>query len=740
MDEKVQARMSEANSRESWVDQYLPRTDGAAIDRTGNLISLETIRGLAFRQRNLLIGVILAVLVLSLVATLMTKPVYQASATVQVDSSQANIVEGQDLEPAMRGGEFSRYMSTQGAVIMSKRMAYQVVDTLKLADNDELLGDAATTRPANLSDEKWKARRREIAAAILKGGVSVVVPDDIRILTISFKSENPRLAASIANAYVDNFVLEDTRRGIEISTYAQNYLTTQIREIGNKLQNAEMAANAYAKANGIIATTAPAAGDTNGASPPATITVATLGTVSGTYTETRNRRIAAEQRWRNAQGLAASQLPEVQANNAIQALVAERSKVAAQISELRQRYGENYPQVSEARATLTSLDSQITRLSTDVKNSIRDQYQLALRQEEALSGELKKVSGDTLDEQDRRVRYNLLDREAAALRTQLAALLDRYNQVAAAANIQQGAITKVDDASVPGAPISPNLTKNLLAAMVVGIGLAVALAVLRDSLDDRLRSVDDVERKLGTPLLGFTPNVESMDVEAQVADPFSALMESYSSLRTSLDFAQSGDNRVLMVTSSQPSEGKTLTATVLARKYAELGHKTLLIDADLRKPTVSAMFGATKRPTQGFVEVLLGDIDLQSALIKGTIDNLSVLPVGSIPHNPVEILSSPRLAEFIQKCRGDYALIMIDSAPVMGLADAPLVSRLVDGVVFIVEANRSNFGQTKTALRRLRSVGANVLGVVLTKYRSAEAGLSYDYHYNYYSYGHGKKD
>ncbi|WP_197274464.1 polysaccharide biosynthesis tyrosine autokinase [Novosphingobium sp. AAP83] len=732
--------MSEANSRESWVDQYLPRTDGAAIDRTGNLISLETIRGLAFRQRNLLIGVILAVLVLSLVATLMTKPVYQASATVQVDSSQANIVEGQDLEPAMRGGEFSRYMSTQGAVIMSKRMAYQVVDTLKLADNDELLGDAATTRPANLSDEKWKARRREIAAAILKGGVSVVVPDDIRILTISFKSENPRLAASIANAYVDNFVLEDTRRGIEISTYAQNYLTTQIREIGNKLQNAEMAANAYAKANGIIATTAPAAGDTNGASPPATITVATLGTVSGTYTETRNRRIAAEQRWRNAQGLAASQLPEVQANNAIQALVAERSKVAAQISELRQRYGENYPQVSEARATLTSLDSQITRLSTDVKNSIRDQYQLALRQEEALSGELKKVSGDTLDEQDRRVRYNLLDREAAALRTQLAALLDRYNQVAAAANIQQGAITKVDDASVPGAPISPNLTKNLLAAMVVGIGLAVALAVLRDSLDDRLRSVDDVERKLGTPLLGFTPNVESMDVEAQVADPFSALMESYSSLRTSLDFAQSGDNRVLMVTSSQPSEGKTLTATVLARKYAELGHKTLLIDADLRKPTVSAMFGATKRPTQGFVEVLLGDIDLQSALIKGTIDNLSVLPVGSIPHNPVEILSSPRLAEFIQKCRGDYALIMIDSAPVMGLADAPLVSRLVDGVVFIVEANRSNFGQTKTALRRLRSVGANVLGVVLTKYRSAEAGLSYDYHYNYYSYGHGKKD
>lgn len=731
--------MVEANSRGSWADQYFVGTDNAAQERPASIVNLAMLRGLLFRQRIVLIGVTLTAIVIGLVSTLLTKPIYSASATVQVDPQQANIVEGQDLAPTIGGNDVDRYLNTQGAVIMSKRMAYQVADTLNLADNDELLGEAASTRPSNVSEKQWQERRREIAASILKGGVSVDVPDDVRILTISFQSENPRLAASIANAYVDNFMLEDTRKGVEISTYAQKYLKTQIDDIGKKLQGAEMAANAYAKANGIIATTAPTGGGTDGASPPATITVANLSTVSGNYTETRGRRIAAEQRWRTVAGVPASQLPEVQMNNAIQTLIGERSKIAAQVAELRQRYGESYPQVREARATLNSLDSQITRLSNDVKNSIRDQYLLAVRQEDALSGELKKVSGETLDEQDRRVRYNLLDREAAALRTQLAALLDRYNQVAAAANIKQGSITKVDDASVPGAPVSPNLIKNLVVALIAGFGVAIALAVLRDAFDDRLRSAEDVERKLSTPLLGFTPFVADEDVATQAADPFSALMEAYSSLRTSVDFALAGDNRVLMVTSSQPSEGKTLTTSVLARKYAQLGINTLLIDADLRKPTVAAMFGASKRPKQGFAEVILGDVDMESALIKDNIPNLSVLPVGTIPLNPVEILSSPRLEEFIEKCRHDYSLILIDTAPVMGLADAPLVSRLVDGVIFIVEANRSNFGQTKTALRRLRTAGANVLGVILTKYRAAEAGLSYDYHYSYYAYGNSEK-
>lgn len=733
--------MIDAQNRGSWSDQYLPGHEVPHEETTGGLISLATIRGLLFRQRIILIGVTAAALVIGLTITLLMRPVYEAGATVRVDPTGVNIVEGQDLAPTPNSNEINRYMNTLGSVIQSKNMAYRVVDELKLDANDEFLGEAfANGRPSGTTAKQWAYARREAAAGIAQGGVSVDIPSDNRIITIKFRSGNPRFASLVANGYADAFVQDDIRRGLETNLYARNYLQDQIRTIGTKLQAAEMKANAYAKQNRIVGSSlaAPASDKEGGAGPGGTITVANLASINSTYTKLRADRIAAEQRWRAIANTPATQLPEVQQNATIQALQTDRSKLVTQLAEMRQRYGSNYPQVREAKAQVDSLDAQITRISTEIKNGIRDQYQIALRQEQGLSGELQQVADETLDEQDRRVQYNILDREANALRTQLATLLERYNQLAAAANVDSGAVTKLDGAPTPNQPVSPNLVKNMLAALLLGTGLAIGVAVLREAFDDRLRSSEDVERKLGTPMLGFTPHLTSEEIAEQIQDPFSSLMEAYSSLRTSIDFAVAGEHRVLQVTSSQPSEGKSLTSSVLARKYAQLGRRTLLIDADLRKPTINHLFG-TKRSSVGFAEVLLGDVDLDRALLDGTPENLDVLPVGSIPASPVELLSSQRLADFLARCRGLYDLVIVDSSPVMGLADAPLISNHVDGVIFIVEANRSHFGQAKTALRRLRSAGANVAGAVLTKYRSAEAGLSYDYVYNYYSYGNDPK-
>jgi capsular exopolysaccharide synthesis family protein len=142
-----------------------------------------------------------------------------------------------------------------------------------------------------------------------------------------------------------------------------------------------------------------------------------------------------------------------------------------------------------------------------------------------------------------------------------------------------------------------------------------------------------------------------------------------------------------------------------------------------------------EKPKVGTVEVLLGHVDLQSAVIKGVHENLEILPVGSITPNPTELLASHQMREFIEKCREEYALVLIDTSPVMGIADAPLISRMVDATIFVVEANKVQFGQARSAIRRVRSAGGNVLGVILTKYRSLEAGESYDYQYGYYQYG-----
>lgn len=729
-----------ASSRASWTDQYLPGAGESDHSQPSSLINLSMIRGLLFRQRIILIGVITTALVLGLILTLLTKPIYQSTATVRIDPDGANIVQGQDLAPTIATNEIDRYMKTQGSVIMSQRMAYQVVDSLKLEQNPEFLGEvAAEGRPAGITDKQWREELRDEAADMVQSGVSVDIPIDNRVIAINYRSGSPLLARMIADSYADNFVQADVRRALEANVYAQKYLQEQIVEISSKLQEAERAANTYAKANRIVSNPLGApTGDPKDAAPAGpTITVANLASVNGNYTQARAQRIAAEQRWAAVAAIPAAQLPEVQQNSAVQDLYSERGKVVTQLSELRQRYGDNYPQVKELKARVASLDSQIGKMSADIKNGIRDLFVIAQRQEQALSNELNKVSDQTLDEQDRRVQFNLLDRQAGALRTQLASLLERYNQISSAANVRSGSISKLDAATQPGGPVTPNLIKNMLVALILGVGVAVVLAVLREAFDDRLRSSDDVERKLGTPLLGFTPYVPDDEVKEQADDPFSALMEAYSSLRTSIDFAITGSNRVIQVTSSQPSEGKSLTTSVIAKKYAQLGRKTLLIDADLRKPTIANLFGS-KRSSTGFAEVLLGDVSLADALLKNTPENLDVLPIGSIPSNPVELLSSQLLGDFIAKCRNDYSVIIIDSSPVMGLADAPLISRHVDGVVFIVEANRSQFGQTKSAIRRLRNAGARIAGVVLTKYRSAEAGLSYDYMYNYYSYGGGK--
>lgn len=731
--------MTNATYSRSPAEQAL-LDDGETGGSLSSLLNLNMIRGILYRQRYMLLGIIGLALVGALVVTLLTRPMYSASSTVQIEPFSAYIFEGQSISPDVPVNEIDRYMKTQATVITSRRIAYRVVDARKLAEREDFIGELATQRPEGMNDSQWKNARREAAAAQVSAGTEVTIPMENRVITISYTSPSPTIAAELANAVTDAFVQEDLRRSIETNAYAQGYLKGEINKLQARLQQAEEATNSYAKINGIVAQAPVVSQGTQSQDSVAqTVTIATLASVNDTYTATRAKRIAAEQRWMAVANVPATQLPEVQQNNAIQTMVSDRSKAVTEVSQLRQRYGDSYPRLRELNAQVASLTSQINRAATEVKNAIRDEYMIAQRQEQALEAELNKVSGKTLDEQDRRVRYNMLDREASALRTQLGALLTRFNEISAAANLKSGSSTKLDAAQVPDGPVSPSLPKNMLIGLFLGAALAIAVAILREAFDDRLRTTEDVERKLGLPLLGYTPDISDRDIAEEVTDPFSVLMEAYSSIRTSIDFAVPGKNRVLQITSSEPSEGKSLTAATIARKYAQLGRRTLLIDADLRKPSLFALFGTT-RPKVGFVEVLLGDVRFEDALIKGTPENLDVLPVAQSKVNPVELLSSQVLVDFVERYRQEYPLIIFDSVPVMGLADAPLLARLADATVFIVEANRAHFGQAKTAIRRLLGAGAKIAGVVLTKYRAADAGMSYDYHYQYYAYGERSKN
>jgi capsular exopolysaccharide synthesis family protein len=323
------------------------------------------------------------------------------------------------------------------------------------------------------------------------------------------------------------------------------------------------------------------------------------------------------------------------------------------------------------------------------------------------------------------------------LRGQLSSLLDRYNSISTAANVQTGQISILDNAVVPRSAVSPDILQNMLLAIVLGFAAAGGLALVREIFVDQFRRPEDITDRLGIPVLGLTPHVKSEDLERQEANQFSSLMESYASIRSTIDFTVPRNGAVVQLTSSQASEGKSTTALILAELFARLGRRTLLIDCDLRKPSIVKLLDA-EAGKNGIAEVLLGHATLEETLIKGVHENLQILPVAGIPPNPVELLSSVHFREFLEAQRKEYSIILIDSCPVLGLADAPQIAQHVDATIFVIEANHTSFAQAKTALQRLTHVGANVVGAIFTKYRALEAGSDYAYQYQYYQYGADK--
>lgn len=727
--------MAPANGedRVDLIDRYIAANRDDALHGQGGLIDIAMIRGILYRQKWTISTCVILALLAGVVITLMQTPIYEAQATVRVDPSGNYILDGQDIAPGVHINEYERYVETLGSVVLSRKMAETVTADLKLADRKGFLSDEfEDSRPPNISDARWQAQREAAATDAASSGVDVDVPFDDRIMTISYRSVDANAAALLANGYAQAFLKEDTKRSIEANDYALEYLSEQIADIRNKLQAAEVASNAYARENALVGSMPSVSSD--GDSGGITITNETLSSVNSSFTQARAKRIEAEQRWRAVSETPASQLPEVQNNAVVQTLLSDKAKTEAELANLRERYDEGYPEIQELKARIASLGRQISTTSSDIKNSIRNEYRIALRQEQGLEGELDRVSDDALAEKDRQVRFDLLERDAAALRDQLAALLARYNEVSTAANVQAGSITLLDPALVPRGPVSPSLFRNLFIALILGGGLAVMLGLLREAMDDRLRALDDVQRKLGLSLIGHTPHVPSGDFGEDTSNPFSALTESYASIRSTIDYIVPRDQQTLQFTSSQASEGKTTSAVMVAEQWAKLGRRTLLVDADLRRPSVHKHWGV-HRPEKGFVDVLLGNASLQEALLPGTSENLDVLCISKPPPNPVELLSSAAIAEFIAKYRHEYSRIIFDSSPVMGIADAPLLSNSVNATIFVAEANRVHGGQAKAAVQRLRDVGANTVGVILTKFKALEAGQGYGSEYRYYTYG-----
>jgi capsular exopolysaccharide synthesis family protein len=380
-------------------------------------------------------------------------------------------------------------------------------------------------------------------------------------------------------------------------------------------------------------------------------------------------------------------------------------------------------------------EAQLADVGSSIKRSVYLDDQAALDREKALQRQVDQLRSAALTEQDQGVQYNVLKRVAETNRSLYDTLLKRYNELNATAGATSNNISLVDRAEVPREPATPNLPLNMALAMLIGLFLAGGLVFVREQYDDTIRLPEDVETKLGLTLLGLIPRSEESEVAIAGHSDISDIGEAYRSLVANLRFATpSGLPRSIVVTSAEAAEGKSTSSQAIAFNLARLGNKVLLIDGDLRRPTLHNRLD--EMPAQGLTEVLAGQTPLDEAVYPSELATLFYLTAVPLPSDPSLVLASPRLASLIEEACDKYDVVVIDSPPVLGLSDAPSLAANVDALIMVIDGSRSHRGAVKASLRRLEIVHANIVGAILTKFDAKEAGANYNYYASgYYTYG-----
>lgn len=684
-----------------------------------------------FFKRRLIIAAITAFCVgLGILIAMLTRLEYAATVTVQVARETANVLNMQGVDSDEGANPWDQeFYQTQYALLKSRSLSEAVVRDLGLADNYLFLADFDES---GVEEAKKMPRDERFAeATIIVNGNTIVAPvRESSIIDVRYASPNPAMAATIANSIAENFVQSNLTRRFEAAAYARQFIQNRLNQVRARLEESERKAVEYATREGLIKI------ETGVSGVQQSLVNRDLAQLSEALVEARANRVAAEAQYRSGTGgsIAAQSLT----NNAINELRRERAELTGQLSKLQSDFGPEYPTVVALRSQVAELDRQIAReegrVGTSVSRDMQGRFQQALRTEQVLQSRVDALKGQLLGEQNRSIQYQIIQRDVDTNRALYEALLQRFKEVGVAGGIGTNNISIIDRALVPDAPFKPNLPLNIILGLLIGLVIGALTAIMLEQLEEAAVLPDDFHRKLGIPLLGATPKMRATsEVQDALLEAKSPLSESYFSILTSIQFSTShGAPTSLMLTSAQAREGKSTTAMALAQALAAVGARVLLIDADMRNPSMHKLL---QRPlSAGLSNLLTGQGDFDSLVQPSNTPNLSVMMAGHIPPNPAELLSSGTVDQVIRDATSKFDHVIIDGPPILGLADAPLLARAVEATVLVVESGRTRATQARHAIERLLAVRGNVIGAVLTKFDMRNAGYGYGYGYNY-SYG-----
>jgi succinoglycan biosynthesis transport protein ExoP len=696
----------------------------------------------------LILTFLLTVVTLVTIWTFKMKPVYQATARVEVDRESQNMLPFQGGNSWEDYVDSENYLETQNKILESETLALQTIKSMDLERSPEFGGNPAT---AGMIQPAPSSKRPEILGAFL-GRLSVRRVPNSQLIEVSFEAEDPQLAAKIVNEHLKNYVEQNFRSKYDATSQASTWLSSELEELRVKVQQSEDARIAYERQNQIWQI-----------DEKQDINTQRLADLSRATTEGQTQLAEKEALYRMAMSGNVDALPAARDNTVIQDLIKRKNDADGQYSAALDQYGPNFPRVQRLAAAQKEAADNLAHARKTLLESVQTEYNTARSHVQLLQQALDQQKAESNGQAEKLVQYHILQHDADANKQLYDGLLQKLKEAAIAQGLRSSNIRVVDPALAQSTPVRPQKARNIFLAILVGLVGGIGLAVGREYLDNTIKSPDDVEALTGLPSLAVVPSQPGVTSYAgkiarfgrdtpaptpggarvemlSYMQPKSQISEAFRGLRTSLLLSQADHPpQVILVTSALPREGKTTAAVNLSVTLAQLGDRTLLVDSDLRKPGIRRVLNlAGGKETSGLSSYLAGVSSLDEAISPHpTIGNLSVLTTGPVPPSPADLLSSHRMREAIAELRRRFKFIVIDSPPIMAATDAVIISAQSDGVLLVVRSGatpKEAFARTRDLLA---AVKCRLLGVVLNAVDATAPDYYYSYRYYPYAYGYG---
>jgi capsular exopolysaccharide synthesis family protein len=680
------------------------------------------------------------------------RPIYRGTATIQINKENPQIV---DFKEVFAVNTMDRdYYQTQYKLLESRRLVKRVIHLLTLSHHPQFLPQPQTPF------QRWKSNFFNFFFGLFKSSqqdlsgnnketlltnqflhkLEIEPIRNTRLVNIHFDSHYPELSCKVPNTLATEYIQQNLETRLTATEEAKEWLTKQLDVLKAKVERADETLQAFASRHDIISLE----GKEN-------ITIQRLTELNEALTKAESDRMAKEALHKQARDRNYDSLPLILQNKLIQDLKQAYIQLDAQYMRLSKTFKPDYPEMVRLKNQVDTIQKRIDAEVEKIVTSIKNDYESSLRRESLLRAAFQRQKTRAMEMKQKAIQYNILKREADTNRELHNGLLQRMKEAGVSAGITASNIQVVDQAELPTKPFKPNTLLNLLVAIVVGLSFGVGLGFFFEYLDNTVKTPEDVERLIQLPSFGMIPEI-SYERRRQLdrgtfypvelvtfGHSKSMLSEAYRNVRTSilLSFSEKPPKKIV-ISSPNPAEGKTTTVTNTAIALSQTGTRVLIIDSDMRKPRVHAVFG--EKNGMGLSNFLSGNAELKSTIKRSNIPNLFYIPSGPIPPNPSELLGSNLFKATMQFLGEKFDHIVLDSPPVLGFADSIILSTSVDGIILVVQGGKTPIETLQRAKDALLQVNAKILGVVINRVDIGRSDYGYYYYRYHYYYGKdGKK-